>query len=126
MPALLDAMDAWVHGTRLEQRAAVAGICEPDLLHEPAHAARVLTILDTITASMVAALDRRSENYRVLRQTLGYAWSVAVVAWPEKGKVMMERWLTSQDPDIRWVMRQNLHKNRLLKMDPAWVKRWQQ
>jgi hypothetical protein len=33
----------------------------------------------------------------------------------------MERWLSSINPDIRWIMRENLKKNRLLPMDAAWV-----
>ena len=35
----------------------------------------------------------------------------------------MEKWLASPDPDIRWIMRENLKKNRLVKMDAAWVAR---
>jgi hypothetical protein len=34
----------------------------------------------------------------------------------------MERWLESENQDIRWVMKENLKKNRLVKMDEAWVK----
>ena len=36
----------------------------------------------------------------------------------------MEKWLVSPDPDIRWIMRENLKKNRLVRMDAAWVARW--
>ena len=32
----------------------------------------------------------------------------------------MEHWLVSPDPDIRWIMRENLKKNRLVQMDAAW------
>jgi hypothetical protein len=46
---------------------------------------------------------------------------VAVVALPDAGKPLMEKWLASPDPDIRWIMRENLKKNRLVKMDAAWV-----
>jgi hypothetical protein len=38
---------------------------------------------------------------------------------------MMEKWLASEDKDIRWLMRENLKKNRLLKADPRWVAVWQ-
>jgi hypothetical protein len=54
---------------------------------------------------------------------LGYCWSVAVVALPEAGKPLMEKWLNSADPDVLWIMRENLRKNRLVKMDPVWVRR---
>ncbi|HNU03982.1 MAG TPA: hypothetical protein PKL67_07495 [Anaerolineae bacterium] len=33
----------------------------------------------------------------------------------------MERWLTSADRDVRWIMRQNLSKQRLVRMDAGWV-----
>jgi hypothetical protein len=53
---------------------------------------------------------------------MGYCWSVAIVALPETGKSLFEKWLTSEDKDIRWVMKENLKKNRLVKMDADWVK----
>jgi hypothetical protein len=37
----------------------------------------------------------------------------------------MEKWLNSGDCDIRWVMLENLKKNRLVRMDPGWVTHWQ-
>jgi len=33
----------------------------------------------------------------------------------------MEHWITSKDKDIRWVMKQNLGKRRLQRLDPGWV-----
>jgi hypothetical protein len=121
MDDLLVAMEDWSRGNRLEQRAAVAGLCEPRLLREERHAAAVLQVLEHVTGTLVSDPDRRSDDFRVLRQALGYCWSVAVVALPEEGKGMMETWLASEDPDVRWVMRENLRKNRLRKMDPEWV-----
>ena len=35
----------------------------------------------------------------------------------------MERWVGSRDPDVRWLLRENLKKARLLSLDPAWVGR---
>ena len=55
---------------------------------------------------------------------MGYCWSVVVAALPDPGKQLMEKWLTSTDKDISWMMRENLKKNRLLKADPAWTKAW--
>ena len=54
---------------------------------------------------------------------MAYCWSVVVAALPEDGKPMMERWLYSEDKDIRWMMKENLKKNRLVKMDEAWVQK---
>ncbi len=121
MPALLAEMADWARGNPWEQRAAAAALCEPRLLKQPEHAAAVLRILDEITASIVQLADRKTDAFKTLRQGLAYCWSVAVVALPDAGKPLMEKWLASPDPDIRWIMRENLKKNRLIKMDAAWV-----
>ena len=81
-------------------------------------------ILDRITASMAAATDRQSDAFVALRKGLGYCRSVAVAALPEFGKPLMEKWFSSSDKDVRWIMRENLKKNRLQRMDAAWVEKW--
>jgi hypothetical protein len=122
--ALLAEMERWAAGSVLERRAAVAAVCEPRLLVEPDVARGVLDLLDGVTTSLLAEEDRRSDPFRVLRKGLGYCWSVAVVAAPEDGKARMERWLASDDRDVGWIMRENLRKARLRRLDPAWVERW--
>jgi hypothetical protein len=123
MDRLLAEMRSWAQGSPLEQRAAAAALCEPRLLAQPAHARATLEILEAITATIPPAQDRKSEGFRALRQGLGYCWSVAVVALPEAGKPLMEAWLSHPDLDIRWIMRENLKKARLARMDAAWVDR---
>ena len=125
MDALLRAMEKWSEGNLLEQRAAVAALCEPRLLRERRHVERVLTILDTVTASIAHVQDRKSDEFIALKKGLGYCWSVAVVALPDAGKRAMEKWFASDDRDIRWIMRENLKKNRLVRMDASWVTRTQ-
>lgn len=122
MDLLLDEMQKWSKGNWYEKRAAAATLAEPRLLKQPEHAKQVLQILNEITASMEYAEGTKDESFRVLRQGLGYCWSVAVAALPEAGKPLMEKWLSNPDKDIRWVMKENLKKNRLLKMDPDWIK----
>lgn len=116
----------WAQGSWLEKRAAAAAVAEPRLLKDPDAASQALALLDKITAAMAAtpAADRASPDFKVLRQAMGYCWSVAVAALPASGKDAMERWLSSTDPDIGWIMRENLKKARLTKMDAAWVARW--
>ena len=121
MDGLLAEMAAWSQGTFLEQRAAAAALCEPALLRGPVHVKRTLQILDVITASVAQAAERRSEGFQALRKGLAYCWSVAVAALPEAGKPLMERWLASDDRDVRWIMRQNLAKRRLVRCDANWV-----
>lgn len=121
LPALLAAMRGWAGGGWLEQRAAVAALCEPRLLKQPETVANVLSILDAITTSFERAAERSDSGFEALRKTLGYGWSVAVAAAPAIGKPSFEHWLATTDRDVRWVLRENLKKNRLLRLDPTWV-----
>ena len=125
MAALLDVAEAWSGGNLLERRAAAAAVCEPVLLSQAAQVRRVLAILDTITASLAAVSDRRSDDFKTLRKGLAYCWSVAVAALPAEGKPAMEKWLQNSDRDVAWLMKENLKKNRLQRIDPTWVERWQ-
>jgi hypothetical protein len=119
--ALQRRLEGWLAGSPLERRAVVAALCEPDLLAVPNDARRTLELLDQITTSLKAEADRRDPDVRTLRQALAYGWSVAVAAAPEPGKALMARWCADADPDVRWLMRQNLAKARLSRMDAAWV-----
>jgi hypothetical protein len=121
MKLLLREMQKWSKGNWYEKRAAAATLSEPRLLKQPKHAKRVLQILDQITDSMEQVEGAKDESFKVLRQGMGYCWSVAVAALPEVGKPMLEKWLKSRDQDVRWMMRENLKKNRLIKMDADWV-----
>jgi hypothetical protein len=122
--ALLDAMGEWAQGGWLEQRAVVAALCEPALLRRPEHARAVLAVLDGITEGIARASDRRDEAFRVLRQALGYGWSVAVAALPTEGAALFERLVESADSDVRWIARENLKKDRLVRLEPERAARW--
>jgi hypothetical protein len=120
MDLLLDRMEDWAAGDWLEMRAAAAGLAEPSLLQEEKHILRALEILNQITSAVESAQER-DENFKTLRKGLSYCWSVVVAALPARGKQFMERWLTSTDKDVRRIMKANLKKKRLIKMDKAWV-----
>lgn len=124
MDALIQAMNAWSAGNLLEQRAAAAALCEPKLLVEEKQIVAVLQILDEITASILRLEQRKSAEFQALKKGLAYCWSVAVAAGPKAGQPLMEKWLTSDDKDIRWIMKENLQKNRLVRIDSAWVTMW--
>jgi hypothetical protein len=118
---LLVVMGDWAGGELLERRAVVAALCEPRLLSDARRVELVLDLLDRVTATLEVEQDRRGDGFIALRKALGYGWSVAVAAHPASGKPRLQRWLNSPNPDVRWVLRENLKKNRLLKMDPTWV-----
>jgi hypothetical protein len=124
MGKLLDAMEAWSRGNWYEKRAAAASLAEPVLLKNEDDALRALHVLDEMTASLENSAESRDEGFRVFQQGLGYCWSVVTVAAPAEGKRLMEKWLICSDRIIRRVMQENLKKNRLVRMDPAWVEKW--
>ena len=121
MPQLITQMEVWSKGGPLVQRAVAAGLSEPLLLKKPDEVRRVLLILDHITRSMAATRDRTHEGFRVLRQAMGYCWSVAAAANPAAARPLLEKWLRSTDADIAWVMKSNLGKARMKAMGSAWL-----
>jgi hypothetical protein len=114
--ALLDLLDRWLKaGTFLELRAVAAALAHPPLLGDAAFARKALALADRTLRGFAAAkpAERREEGFRVLRQGLGYALSVLAAAEPETGFALLERWAGSGDPDVAWVLRENLKKKRL-------------
>ena len=110
------AADWATDGTPLEARAAVAAIAEPRLLRDGVVIDAALAVLDAATQLVVAAADRRADEIRVLRQALGYAWSVVIVGDPMHGWPRFQRWAASTDPDVRWIVAENQKKNRLRRL----------
>jgi hypothetical protein len=121
MDELINIMKEWSQGNCLEQRAAAAALCEPKLLSNKGQAEQVLNILNNITETIRYIKDRKEEDFMTLRKGMAYCWSVAIVAAPELGKRLFEHWIHSEDKDIKWIVKENLKKNRLIKMDEAWV-----
>jgi len=126
MDRLIAAMQEWSKGNLFEQRAAVAALCEPRLLGQAEHTRAVLQILDRITAGLERNAHRRSDDFRVLRKGLAYCWSVAVVALPDEGKALLEKWAGTADKDIEWIIRENSKKARLTRLDSEWTKKLQE
>lgn len=101
--------------TALEWRGIVAGLADPPLLADRAHALdaldlhyRALEYLRTLPEHV-----RRDDHVRVLRKALGYTVSVAVAAAPEPGFALLRAWAGWGDADVMWVIRENLKKKRL-------------
>jgi HEAT repeat protein len=108
-------------GNFLEKRAAAAALCEPRLLKSEKVASAVLEMLDDVTTSIVGYSAKNDETFDVLKKGLAYCWSVAAASCPKQGKTLMEKWIHTKDKNIAWIMKENLKKNRLLKMDKNWV-----
>lgn len=116
---LRTAVAAWAADAHpLVRRAAVAGVCEPRLLRDPATAAAALAACATATDALAAvpAGARRDPDVRTLRQALGYCWSVAVAGAPGAGLPAFAALRASADPDVAWVVRENQKKSRLRRL----------
>ena len=109
------------NGNGYEKRAAVAGLCEPKLLKEKTIAVQVIRLLDEITQTL-AHSDKLTDEEDALKKALGYGWSVAIVHAPVEGKKAFEKLLKKNSKHIKWIMKENLKKNRLIKTDAEWVR----
>jgi len=105
------------HGNYLQQRAAIAAIAEPPLLHNQDLLESALKIQRIVLDRLRNASkpDRKTEDLRTLRRTLGYTISVVTAALPEQGFALMRECAAWNDADITWVLRENLKKKRLSK-----------
>ena len=121
MQATLKNISKMQVGNFYEKRAVVAGLCEPKLLKDIKVANTVIRILNEITEAFNHN-DKLADDEESLRKTLAYAWSVAIVHAPTNGKKAFEKLLETESKHIKWIIKENLKKNRLIKMDTAWVK----
>jgi hypothetical protein len=113
---LREIVSAWLPGASLlEQRAIVACLAHPPLLGDGEFALFCIATSGTIVASLsrVDEKTRKDDNFRVLRQALGYALSVFAHHCPTEGFALMRKIAAVQDSDIAWIVRENLKKKRL-------------
>jgi hypothetical protein len=90
----------------------------------PAPSEPLLALQEAATAVLRAmpAAGRAGPDWRMLRQALGYTWSVVVAADPDAGFPALERLCATADADLRWIARENARKKRLARW-PAQVAR---
>jgi hypothetical protein len=107
----------------LEMRAVAAGLAHPPFLDEEM-ADFSLDAARRILASISRSDDkaRRQEAFKVLRQGMGYALSVFVCKRPSEGFTLMRKSAAVRDPDVAWIIRENLRKKRLSEDFPSEVK----
>ncbi|MGE5678543.1 MAG: hypothetical protein ACM3ZR_10865 [Pseudomonadota bacterium] len=121
MTELIDEMALWAFGNSYEKRAAAAALCEPKLLKDKVQVSKVLGILDVITKSILEIENRKDEAFVALRKGMAYCWSVAIVYNFDEGSKLFEKWIDCPDKDIRWIVKENLKKDRLKRVNEAWV-----
>jgi hypothetical protein len=90
-------------------------VADPPLLKQASHVEGALRVqrraVDRLSG--IAPAERRSESVRTLRQALGYTISVVVVGTPQAGFGLLDQMARSGDGDLRWIVAENLKKNRL-------------
>lgn len=93
-------------------RALVAGLCEPKNLKGPDGHEAVFALLSRATGRL--AHDRTlTEPERVLRQALGYGWSVAAAACPDLGLPAFAAMRALPGRHVAWIAAENLRKKRM-------------
>jgi hypothetical protein len=93
----------------------MAALAHPPLLGDAEFALYCIETARAILA-IVSHLDqkpRKDEAFKILRQGLGYALSVFVAASPGEGFALMRKIAAVRDPDMAWIIRENLKKKRL-------------
>ncbi len=112
-------LEGWiVKNEWLTMRAVAGGVAEPALLKDLQNAKGALALHEKIFSQILAAGERKTNEFKKLRQALGYSLSVVICAIPKEGFEYMQRIAGSHDADILWVIKENLKKNRLVKTFP--------
>jgi hypothetical protein len=114
--ATAEELVAWIEGGRLFTMQVVAqAISDPRLLVDEMNAVAALALHRALinTYILLPLTYRGHPDCRPLRKTLAYSLSVAVAALPEEGFQTMQRWAARTDPDLNWILIQNLTEPRL-------------
>jgi hypothetical protein len=85
-------------------------------------AERALDLHRKIISWIASAGQREGAEFRALRQTLGYSLSVVVKELPKEGFGYLRQIARGSDPDLKWIVKENLKKDRLVKNFPDEVK----
>lgn len=86
----LKELERWIaENDWLAMRAVAAGIAEPALLRDKQTAEDALELHKKIFAQISVAAERKTAEFRTLRQTLGYSLSVVTCASPKEGFAYM-------------------------------------
>lgn len=110
----LGELQGWVSGGNwLEMRAAAAGLAESSVLQQQGVGLAALRLHERILAAVETCAGRKDDAFRVLRKGLAYTLSVIVSRVPEEGFAVLEKLVATGDPDVLWIVKQNLTKKRL-------------
>lgn len=108
-------------GTELEVRTYIATLSEPILLRNYIDSNLLLHILYDTTITHFNNQNKLNEPQQVLKKALGYCWSVALCG-ENADRTIFEKLIEhKENKHIKWIIAENLKKNRLEKLDKGWV-----
>jgi hypothetical protein len=116
LEALKNIVETWLpEAAPLEMRAIAAGLAHPPILSTEEFGGFCIDTARSIVNSIsrMDAKSRKDEPFKALRQGMGYALSVFVAACPGDGFALLRKSAAVRDPDIAWIVRENLKKKRL-------------
>ncbi len=117
-------LESWiVKDQYLIMRAVVTGLADPEVLKNSHLAKNALNFHKNVLNMVKNSKNRKTNEFKILRKGLGYSLSVVVQSLPDSGFQYLEELANIPDPDISWILRENLRKNRLVKNFPGEVKR---
>ena len=115
-------IEGWIENNNwLAMRAVAAGVAEPRLLKDKQTAKSAFELHKKIFAKITVAQERKSAEFKTLKQGLGYSLSVVTRAISKEGFEYMRQLVEEQDVDVLWIVKENLKKNRLIKNFPEEV-----
>ncbi len=103
-------------------RAVAGAFAVPKLLEDPNIANTAFELHINIIELILKEKNRKHHEFRSARKGFAYTFSTVVLALPEKGFQFLESLTLIDDVDIRWILKQNLRKNRLKNRFPKKVK----
>jgi hypothetical protein len=125
--AAIMTLQSWVHEDNyLLHRAIVAGIAEPRFMKKREIARVALELHKTILEHVAREDDHCDPDYIVLVKGLCYTLSVVIVGIEQEGFKYLDDLLATGNPVLHKIVRENLKKKRLLRLNAGNVARLQQ
>ena len=101
----------------LVHRALVAGLANPELLKKSDFARKALAIHKSVIENVERETSVRDNDFKVLVKGLCYTLSVVVAGIEKEGFAYLEELTHSTNPVIKRIVRENLRKNRLIRLN---------
>lgn len=116
--ATFDILRSWINeDSYLLYRAVAAGIAEPRLMKEQVIAHIALELHKAILGKVVRESDRRNSDYNILVKGLCYTLSVVIVGIEREGFAYLNDLLDMNHPIVNKIVRENLKKKRLIRLN---------